>query len=187
MIRIAKLQIVSPDSLVTMLSSQNVFDFCRKCENTETANQKEESKCQPLPRDNLYVKLLQGSKEFCSQILNKAEVKKEYLKHESCFQELAEEFMDCQGPNDWYEATNLTLACRTNKEILDCMMVKTVRMCGPRAAHLLFSLSRKPFEVVLQHDCKIPEINAGSRSTVRRFSIFNNTVTINILFSISFH
>jgi hypothetical protein len=76
LIQIAALQVVSPDRMISMLSTDNIIDFCRRIEMTIAVNAKEEKHCKPLPKDNLYVKLLQGFRVFSDTICNDKESKK---------------------------------------------------------------------------------------------------------------
>lgn len=103
--------------------------------------------------DNIYLRLLNGT-----QILNKylccnTKFRKIINANEKCLIMLHEKYLDCEGPDDWYEVTNETQLCQTLNEILYCNYQKTVETCGSSLAHHLHNFSLKVHKAVLKANC----------------------------------
>jgi len=95
---------------------------------------KEFMNCRQLDEDNLYMLLYQGIKSLnkflcLNDKVNKSKIHYFFIiisvkglaffvlftlevnKHHMCYKELHEEFVDCEGPPDWFEHRNETKIC----------------------------------------------------------------------------
>lgn len=64
--------------------------------------------------------------------------------------------MDCEGPADWYEKTNITTVCKCYVDILNCNYVKTGELCGLELAHFMRHLTIDVFKPIIPKKCKTP-------------------------------
>lgn len=64
--------------------------------------------------------------------------------------------MDCEGPADWYEKTNITTVCKCYIDILNCNYVKTGELCGLELAHYMRHLTIDVFKPIIPKKCKTP-------------------------------
>lgn len=113
--------------------------------------------CHLLPNNSLYIRLYEGTKKFNSLFCLNQEFKKKILTYVTCFNDLREEFIDCEGEGDWYENSNSTSVCDTFKTIIECDYTRTAEECGDEAAFILTCLSKTVFETVLIPKCELPK------------------------------
>lgn len=113
--------------------------------------------CKNLGKDSLYMKLLDGAKKFHSVYCLTESFQKEMMTYHQCYQDLREDFIDCEGTVDWFEESNSSDVCETYKSIVECNYIITVEACGDEAAFLLTCLSKPIFNTVLIPKCNFPE------------------------------
>ena len=73
----------------------------------------------------------------------------EFAKQQICYEELYQEYLECEGPDDWFENSNSTTVCIEFEAILNCYYVKTAELCGLKSAHLLRNIFIDVHEAVL--------------------------------------
>lgn len=75
MLQLAKLYIISPERIILQLTCSTVADMCKELKLVLNKLNQQFQSCSPLPKDNLYMKLLAGA-----HVLNQ----KICLKDDSC-------------------------------------------------------------------------------------------------------
>lgn len=121
--------------------------------------------------DNLYVKLLNGTLALNRFLCSNRKLRKHFDDHMNCYTSLHEDFIDCEGPDDWYEGTNHTAMCECMHTIMACNYQKTAQLCGLQAGHYLHALSREIFVSSMKDGCdasmnepNIPESLVASKA-----------------------
>lgn len=88
----------------------------------------------------------------------------------NCIHDLHEEYVDCEGPADWFEKSDQSAICqlvwnfffidhnkvsfRIYQDILNCQYVKTAELCGLQAAQTLRCFSKDVLNGSMVTTCK---------------------------------
>ncbi|KAJ6633822.1 hypothetical protein Bhyg_17895, partial [Pseudolycoriella hygida] len=160
MLRLATMKVISPERIVLMFTTDNLLDLCRKLDANINEVKHEYKSCVPLKRDNLYWMLFQGVETMHSKVCNctkPGKLLKNLLDNRDCIVELREEYIDCEGPADWFEKENRTNLCEIYHDILNCQFVKTAELCGMDVAYSLRILTKTVFDGSLLVKCNVGE------------------------------
>jgi hypothetical protein len=152
--QLASLRVSSPETILAMIDSE---ENCLKLKQTINVVEKDYGGCKNLGKNSLYIKLFDGAKKFHSLFCMDEEFKQQMMKFQECYQDLREDYIDCQGEGDWFEFTNSSNGCDTYRSIIECNYLKTAEICSDEAAYLLTCLSRPIFDAVLIPKCNFPE------------------------------
>ncbi|KAG4071637.1 hypothetical protein HA402_011791 [Bradysia odoriphaga] len=158
MLRLATMKVISPERIVLMFTSDNLNDLCRKLGSNIDEVKHEFKSCTPLKRDNLYWMLFQGVEAMYGKICNSTKPGKSLqnlINNRDCIVELREEYIDCEGPADWFEKENQTTLCEIYHDVLNCQFVKTAELCGMEVAHSLRLLTKAVFDGTLLFKCNV--------------------------------
>lgn len=156
LLHLANLDIIGPDRIVTLITGSNINDFCQRINTTLEAVDRELQNCVVLSRANLYIRLLNGTQIANRMLCTNNSLRDGYKKYEECIQQLHEEYLECEGPEDWFEDLHVDRVCDVYESIINCNYFKTAELCGLEAAHYTHALEREIFKAVTLVDCKLP-------------------------------
>lgn len=113
LLKLASLQIINPERiLLYLIHNGNVLESCDKISKSLKLIENDEKNCKPLENDNLYMMLLNGLNVANNCFCMNEKFLKIFKKNENCYKELYEEYIDCEGPADWFEVSNSTIVCQ---------------------------------------------------------------------------
>lgn len=112
MLALANLQIVNPERIILLLTSNtNNYEVCNKMSIALKNVELSQKHCKPLEDNNLYMLLLHGLTMAHIQYCKNNEFRNAFMENIECYKELHEEYIDCEGPADWFENSNETKLC----------------------------------------------------------------------------
>lgn len=154
MLNLATLEIKSPDRIISLASAGNFYEYCQKIKKNLAVTDALLTHCVPLEHENnLYVRLINGTRQFHNlSCTMDSKYRKGLEKYMSCLTQLHEEFLECEGPDDWYE--ELQELCDDYETILNCNYIKVSELCGLEAAHYMHAIAKEVFNVVLPKGVK---------------------------------
>lgn len=175
MLQLAKLYIISPERIILQLTCSTVTEMCKELKLVLNKLNQQFQTCVPLPKENLYMKLLAGAHVLHEKVCESEDAcLREFMvywykfskhntivlldvgKSQDCLRLLRSDYMDCEGPADWYEKTNETVVCKCYVDILNCNYVKTGELCGLELAHYMRHLTIDVFRPIIPKKCKTP-------------------------------
>lgn len=157
MLNLANLQITSPERIILQITgTRKPYDVCDKVLKMINNTLRGQRECHPLEPDNLYVKLFRGLEMFVSAYCRDDQFQRSFNHHLDCYNELHEEYIDCEGLPDWFENSNKSKLCLVFRDIVECEYTKSAKLCGLSAAHLLYNLTLQVFPVTLRIQCELP-------------------------------
>lgn len=154
MLNLATLEIKSPDRIISMASAGNFYEYCQKIKKNLAVTDALLKHCVPLERENnLYIRLINGTRQFHNLSCT---IDSKYHKcldnHMTCLTQLHEEFLECEGPDDWYEEPRGI--CDKYETILNCNYIKVSELCGLEVAHYVHVIAKEVFDTVLPKGIK---------------------------------
>ncbi|XP_063702412.1 uncharacterized protein LOC134832350 [Culicoides brevitarsis] len=154
MLNLATLEIKSPDRIISMTSAGNFYEYCQKIKKNLVVTDALLKHCVPLEQDdNLFIRLINGTRKFHNLTCSvDSKYHKCLDKHMTCLEQLHEEFLECEGPDDWYEETRGI--CEKYQTILNCNYFKVSELCGLEAAHYIHLITIDVFDSVLPKEVK---------------------------------
>lgn len=135
MLRLANMQIISPERIVLLLTTQGIYDLCKTLKSNMDEVRLEFKQCRPLAPDNLYWLLFNGVIRMHEQLClsqtspivqsrfnlywpadnfynyNDIFFSSDLSLYYGCLNGMREILIDCEGPADWYEKSNHTDVC----------------------------------------------------------------------------
>lgn len=155
MLNLASMGITSPERILLFVTSTKTpYEVCEKLEHFINTTKIDQMNCVLMDgSNNLYQMLLNGIKALYSDYCRNEDFYKKFNKHTICYQELNEEFIDCEGPADWFENSNKTNSCSILNEVLECGFIKTAEICGNDAANLFKCLSSYVIQKSMKFNC----------------------------------
>lgn len=188
MLNLATLEIKSPDRIISMASAGNLYEYCQKIKKNLAVTDALLKHCVPLERENnLYIRLINGTRRFHNLSCT---IDSKYHKcldtHMTCLTQLHEEFLECEGPDDWYEEPRGI--CAQYETILNCNYIKVSELCGLEAAHYLHLIAKEVFDTVLPKGikCEASQEPDGVAEALKE-SLANKIYSNNALFYITFY
>lgn len=174
MLNLATLEIKSPDRIISLATGGDFYEYCQRIKKNLGVTDALLKNCVPMERDNnLYIRLINGTRVFHNLSCSiDAKYWKILDKHMPCLTQLHEEFLECEGPDDWYE--ELRTACDNYESILKCNYIKVGELCGVEAANVINSVAKEVFDVILPKNLKC-EINIESGLVPEAFKTSHGT------------
>lgn len=186
MLNLATLEIKSPDRIISMASAGNLYEYCQKIKKNLAVTDALLKQCVPLEHENnLYIRLINGTRQFHNLSCTiDSKYQKGLDKHMTCLTQLHEEFLECEGPDDWYEESRGI--CDEYETILSCNYIKVGELCGLEAAHYMHVIGKQVFDTVLPKGVKC-EMSQEPSGVMEAFQESLGTHTqSNVLFSVIF-
>lgn len=192
MLTLAMLLINSPDRIITLISAGNLSDYCTKIKSSLSTVDGMLESCTPLEKaNNLYIRLFNGTRSLYNMSCTcDGEFRKKYDEYQICYNQLHEELMECEGPDDWYEDSKQEAVCKNYEIVLTCNYVKISELCGLEAAHLMHLVAKDVFNAVLGENINchmdVEPIGLAESFTVasKRLFLYNHYSWFFILFPV---
>ncbi|XP_017469755.1 PREDICTED: uncharacterized protein LOC108361615 [Rhagoletis zephyria] len=142
MLHLACIRVTSPERILLLLTWDSVGNTCNSTHRVLGHINDTLTDCVPSPTTNLYMRLYRALEFFDEQICGRAETKSKHLEnYRSCISELRDDFIDCEGPADWFEKRSKAYVCRQFTEIINCDYIRTALLCGLKPARMLRSFA----------------------------------------------
>ncbi|XP_066144969.1 uncharacterized protein [Euwallacea fornicatus] len=146
---LAKHQIANPENIIGLA----VADLESTCPSTlDTIRKVDDYLKNCTANEGLYPNLLSGLRTLNAKLCKNSKFYKKYDKYSKCYTDLNKDYETCHGAADWSESSQ-DRVCKIYNKIIDCVYIKTAKVCGIKAALTLKELMLEVIDATLSVKC----------------------------------
>ncbi|XP_066255880.1 uncharacterized protein [Euwallacea similis] len=102
--------------------------------------------------EGLYPNLFSGLRTLNMKLCRNNDFYKKFSKYNKCYMDLNKDYETCHGVADWSESSR-DRVCKIYNKIIDCIYIKTAKVCGIKAALILKELTLEVIDASLTVKC----------------------------------